>query len=98
MGRHGHTHEKVRNYGHGYAKWSAGSNRQYHSTWATLPVILPNQSHKHLGMHMVIQVDDNFLAEKEHVRSNMEQRLNTPAKDRVLTQKEKERVITTAVC
>jgi hypothetical protein len=49
-------------------------------------------------MHMVIQVDDNFLAEKEHVRSNMEQRLNTPAKDRVLTQKEKERVITTAVC
>jgi hypothetical protein len=32
-------------------------------------VILPNQSHKHLGVHMAI--DGNFLAEKEHVRSDM---------------------------
>jgi hypothetical protein len=31
------------------------------------PVILPNQSHKHLG----VAIDDNFLAEKEHVRSDM---------------------------
>ncbi len=60
------------------------------------PVILPNQSHKHLGVRMAI--DGNFLAEKEHVRSDMEQRLNALAEDRVLTQKEKERVITTAVC
>jgi hypothetical protein len=43
-------------------------------------------------------IDGNFLAEKEHVRSDMEQRLNALAEDRVLTQKEKEGVITTAVC
>jgi hypothetical protein len=36
-------------------------------------VILPNQSHKHLGMRMAI--DGNFLAEKEHVLSDMSQRL-----------------------
>ena len=60
------------------------------------PVILPNQSHKHLGVRMAIDV--NFLAEKEHVHSDMEQRLNALAEDRVLTQKEKERVIITAVC
>jgi hypothetical protein len=60
------------------------------------PVILPNQSHKHLGVRMAI--DGNFLAEKEHVHSDMEQRLNALAEDRVLTQKEKERVIIAAVC
>ena len=46
-------------------------------------------------------IDGNFLAEKEHVHSDMEQRLNALAEDRVLTQKEKERVIITgftAVC
>jgi hypothetical protein len=34
-------------------------------------------------------IDGNFLAEKEHVRSDMEQRLNALAEDRVLTQKER---------
>ena len=43
-------------------------------------------------------IDGNFLAEKEHVYSDIEQRLNALAEDRVLTQKEKERVIITAVC
>jgi hypothetical protein len=43
-------------------------------------------------------LDGNFLAEKEHVRTDMKQRLAALAEDRVLTQKEKERVITTAVC
>ncbi len=60
------------------------------------PVILPNQSHKHLGLHMAI--DGNFKAAKEHVRSSMKQLLSALAEDRVLSQKEKERVITTAVC
>ena len=43
-------------------------------------------------------IDGNFLAEKEHVYSDMDQRLNAFAEDKVLTQKEKERVIITAVC
>jgi hypothetical protein len=43
-------------------------------------------------------IDGNFLAEKEHVRSDMEQQLNSLTEDRVLAQKEKERVIITAVC
>ncbi len=34
---HGHTSEKMSCDRHGYAKWSAGGNRQFHSTWATLP-------------------------------------------------------------
>jgi hypothetical protein len=56
----------------------------------------PNQSHKHLGLRMAM--DGNFLDEKEHVLSDTKQQLNALAEDRVLTQKEKERVITTAVC
>ncbi len=51
------------------------------------PVILPNQSQQHLGVRMAI--DGNFLAEKEYVRSDMEQRLNALAEDRVLTQRRK---------
>jgi hypothetical protein len=43
-------------------------------------------------------IDGNFLAEKEHVLSDMSQRMHALAEDRVLTQEEKERVITTAVC
>jgi hypothetical protein len=46
------------------------------------PVILTNQSHKHLGLRMAI--DGNFLAEKEPVRSDMKQRLNALAENRVL--------------
>jgi hypothetical protein len=49
------------------------------------PFIHPNQPHKHLGVRMAI--DGNFFAEKEHVRSDMEQRLNALAEDGVLTQK-----------
>ncbi len=51
------------------------------------PVVLPNQSHKHLGVRMAI--DGNFFAEKEHVRSDMEQCLNALAENRVLTQRRK---------
>jgi hypothetical protein len=40
----------------------------------------------------------NFLAEKEPVRTDMKQRLAALAEDRVLTQKEKDRVITNAAC
>jgi hypothetical protein len=85
----------MRNYRHGYAKRSAGSDRQHHSTWAAIPSH-PNQSHKHLGLRMAM--DGSFLDEEEHVRSDAKQLLNALAEDRVLTQKEKERVITTAVC
>jgi hypothetical protein len=60
------------------------------------PVTLPNQSHKHLGLRMAM--DGSFLDEKEHVLSDTKQRLNALTADRVLTQKENERVITTAVC
>ncbi len=45
-----------------------------------------------------MEIDGHFLAAKEHVHSDMEQRLNALAEDRVLTQKEKERIIITAVC
>jgi hypothetical protein len=43
-------------------------------------------------------IDGNFLAGRENVCSDMKQLLNALAEDRVLTQKEKARVITTAVC
>ncbi len=56
------------------------------------PVIIPNQSHKHLGLRMAM--DGNLSAEKEHVLTEMKQRLEAPAEDRVLSQ----RVIATAVC
>ncbi len=58
------------------------------------PVILPNQSHKHLGLR--IAMDGNFSAEKENVRTK--QLLKALGEDRVLSQKEKERVITISVC
>jgi hypothetical protein len=60
------------------------------------PVILPNQSHKHLGLRMAMNGD--FSDEKEHVRTEMKQRLESLAEDRILAKKEKERVIETAVC
>ncbi len=89
----GHTSEKMWSDRHGYAKWSAGSNKKYHSMWTTLPI------HSSQSVAQALRATDgNFLAEKEHVRSDMEQRLHALAEDRVLTQKEKERVITTAVC
>ncbi len=59
------------------------------------PVILPNQLHRHLGLRMAM--NGNFIAVKEHVRTDMKQRLAALAEDRVLTQEEKERIITTAV-
>jgi hypothetical protein len=42
-------------------------------------------------------LDGNFLAEKEHVCTDMKQHLAALTEDRVLTQKEKERVVTTTV-
>ncbi len=51
------------------------------------PVILPNQSHKHLGLRMAMNGD--FSAEKEHVRTEMKQRLEALAEDRILAKKEK---------
>ncbi len=47
------------------------------------PVILPNQSHKHLGLRMAIH--GNFFAEKEYVRTNMKELLAALTEDRVLT-------------
>ncbi len=43
-------------------------------------------------------MDGNFFAEKKHVHIDMKQRLAALAEGRLLTQKEKERIITTAVC
>ncbi len=60
------------------------------------PVILPNQLHKHLGLRMAM--DDDFSAEKEHVRTEVKKRLEALAEDSVLAKKEKEHVIETAVC
>ena len=60
------------------------------------PVIPPNKSHKHLGLRVAINGD--FSAEKQHVRTEMQQRLVALAEDRVLSQTKKEVVIKTAVC
>ena len=60
------------------------------------PVIPPSQSHKHLGLRMALNGD--FSAEKEHVCQVTRQRLAALAEDRVLSRKEKELVIKTAVC
>ena len=43
-------------------------------------------------------MNGDFFAEKEHVRTEMKQRLEALAEDRVLAKKVKERVIETAVC
>ena len=43
-------------------------------------------------------MNGDFFAKKEHVRTEMKQRLEALAEDRVLAKKEKERVIETAVC
>ena len=57
---------------------------------------VPNQSHKHLGLRMAM--NSYFSAEKEHVRTEMKQWLEALAEDRVLSRREKELVIETAVC
>jgi hypothetical protein len=41
-------------------------------------VILPNQSHKHLGLRMALNGD--FFIAKQHERTEMQQRLKTLAK------------------
>ena len=43
-------------------------------------------------------MNGDFSAEKEHVRTEMKQRLEALAEDRILAKKEKERVIETVVC
>ena len=63
---------------------------------APFPVIPPDQPHKHLGVRMALNGD--FSAEKEHVCREMQKRLTALAEDRVLSRKEKEVVIRTAVC
>ena len=60
------------------------------------PVIPPDRPHKHLGVRMALNGD--FSAEKEHVNKEMRQRLEALAEDRVLSRREKEVVIRTAVC
>ncbi len=50
----------------------------------TFPVILPNQSHKHLGLRMAM--DGNFFAEEKLVHIDMKQRLAALAEGRVLTE------------
>ena len=59
-------------------------------------VLSPNEPHKHLGVRMTMLGD--FSAEKEHVRSEMRQRLAALKEDRVLSRPEKELIIVTAVC
>ena len=59
-------------------------------------VLSPNEPHKHLGVRMTMLGD--FSAEKEHVRSEMRQRLAALKEDRVLSHPEKELFIVTAVC
>jgi hypothetical protein len=63
---------------------------------APFPVVPPDQSHKYLGLRLALNGD--FSAEKEYVCREMRQRLAALAKDRVLSRKEKELVIKTAVC
>jgi hypothetical protein len=60
-----------------------------------IPVIPLNKSHEHLGLRLAINGD--FSTEKQHVRTEMQQRL-AAAEDRVLSRPEKETVIKTAVC
>ncbi len=59
-------------------------------------VLSPDEPHKHLGVHMTILRD--FSAEKEHVKTEMRQRLAALKEDRVLPRPERELVIVTAVC
>jgi hypothetical protein len=61
-----------------------------------IPVIPPDKSHKHLGLRLAINGD--FSTEKQHVRTEMQQRLAALAEDRVLSRPEKETVIKTAIC
>ena len=63
---------------------------------APFPVVPPNQSHKHLGLRLALNGD--FSDEKVYVCKEMRQRLTALAEDRVLSRKEKELVIKTAVC
>ena len=60
------------------------------------PVVPPNQSHKHLGLRMALNGD--FSDEKDHVRKEMLERLTALAEDRVISRKEKEVIIKTAIC
>ena len=60
------------------------------------PVVPPNQSHKHLGLRMALNGD--FSVEKDHVRKEMLERLTALAEDRVISRKEKEVIIKTAIC
>ena len=63
---------------------------------APFPVVLPDQSHKHLGLRLALNGD--FSVKKEYVYKEMRKRLPALAEDRVLSQKEKELVIKTAAC
>jgi hypothetical protein len=60
------------------------------------PVILPNQSHKHLGVRIALNGD--FSDEKQHVCTEMQTPLKALAEDRALSRAEKEITIKTAVC
>ena len=60
------------------------------------PVILPDQPYKHLGVRGTMLGD--FTAEKQHVLGDMAKKLKALQEDRLLTRKEKEQVIITAVC
>jgi hypothetical protein len=59
-------------------------------------VILPNQSHKHLGVRIALNGD--FSDEKQHVCTEMQARLKALAEDRAFSRAEKEITIKTAVC
>jgi hypothetical protein len=62
----------------------------------SFPVVLPDQPYKHLGVRGTMLGD--FTAEKQHVLGDMATKLKALQEDRLLTKKEKEQVIVTAVC
>ena len=60
------------------------------------PVIPPDQPHKHLGLRLSLTGD--FSHEKIYVCEEMRKLLAALAEDRVLSRREKELIIRTAVC
>jgi len=62
-------------------------------SFTTLP---PDKPYKYLGVRATISGD--LSAEKEYILDEMKQRLAALSEDRVLSRKDKEQIIVTAVC
>ena len=61
-------------------------------------VISPDQPYKHLGIQATVMGDFRVTAEKKYVLSDINKKLESLMKDRVLSRREKEVVIRIAVC